>query len=433
MQMRTRLLPFSLLLSFGRQNRRMGIISSSARAASTVALCVLAIGFAQSSAPSSPQTGAPLLVESLPSPAGANSSEPQFTVQGDRVILSWLEVNGERAALKFAERTGSGWSNAQTAASGTNFFINSFDVPSVHALADGSLAAHWEERLGEDEDSDASKVMLSWSKDQRHTWSKAVSPHHDNTMTEHGFVSLFQAPGAGLGLVWIDGRATNPETESGDMSLRASVYDAAGKQLRETVVAPRVCECCSTAVAETAEGPIVAFRNRSAGEVRDIYVSRLANGSWSAPVNVHADGWKINACPINGPSVAARGRDVAVAWFMAKNDQGQAFVAFSHDAGRTFGAPVRVDDAGSFGRLGVQLLDDGSAAVMWIEKSSLRTQMRVRLVSSAGMRSAPVTVAVTEGTRYPRVMQHGDELLFAWTDTDKGSQLRVARAKLAAQ
>ena len=101
--------------------------------------------------------------------------------------------------------------------------------------------------------------------------------------------------------MWIDGRATNPETESGDMSLRASVYDAAGKQLRETVVVPRVCECCSTSVAETSEGVIAAFRNRSATEVRDIYVTRFAEGRWSAPAIVHADGWMINACPINGP------------------------------------------------------------------------------------------------------------------------------------
>jgi hypothetical protein len=143
-------------------------------------------------------------IETLESPAGANSSEPQITAQGDRVILSWLEVSGERATLKFAERTASGWSNAQTVASGTHFFVNSYDVPSVRALADGTLAAHWEEKLGADEDSDASKVMLSWSKDQGKTWSRALSPHHDGTNTEHGFVSLFQAPGAGLGLVSIE-------------------------------------------------------------------------------------------------------------------------------------------------------------------------------------------------------------------------------------
>src|SRR5579864_6581276 len=343
-------------------------------------LCAVVATLAVQHTRSAADIAAPLKIDPLPSPGGANSSEPQLTAQGDRVVLSWLELNGARATLKFAERTASGWSNAQTVASGANFFINSFDVPSVHALADGTLAAHWEERLGTDEDSDASKVMLSWSKDQGRTRSAPVSPHHDGTQTEHGFVSLFQAPGAGLGLVWIDGRATNPKTETGDMSLRASVYDAAGKQLSETVVVPRVCECCSTSAAQTAEGTIVAFRNRSATEVRDIYVTRFAEGKWSAPAIVHADGWMIDACPINGPSIAARGRDVAVGWFMAKNDQGRAFLAFSHDAGRTFGAPVRVDDASSLGRLGVQLLDDGSAAVMWIEKTSQSSQDRKSVV-----------------------------------------------------
>jgi hypothetical protein len=49
------------------------------------------------------------------------------------------------------------------------------------------------------------------------------------------------------------------------------------------------------------------------------------------------------------------------------------------------------------------------------------------------MRSAPMTIADTEGSRYPRMMRHGDELLFSWTDTDKGSQVRTARAVVAWQ
>jgi len=368
-------------------------------------------------------------VNSLAAPAGANSSEPQLTIQGDRIILSWLEVTGERATLKFAERTASGWSAPQSVFSGSNFFVNAYDVPSVHALADGTLAAHWIEKNGADSDSDASKVRLSWSKDQGHTWSRPVSPHHDGTQTEHGFVSTFQAPGAGLGLVWIDGRATDPEKETGDMSLRASVYDAEGKQLRETVVVPRVCECCSTGAAETSEGEIVAFRGRSASEVRNIYVSRFAAGRWSAPAVVHDDGWRIDACPINGPAVSANGWEVAVAWFVAKNDQGRAFVAFSHDAGRTFAPPIRVDDASSLGRLGVQMLGDGSAAVTWIEFANQHSQFRVRRVSPSGVRSGAVTVADTSGGRYPRVARYKNELLFSWTDGEGStSRVRTARA-----
>jgi hypothetical protein len=387
------------------------------------------LAFAGAVAPTPADPAATFTVESLMSPAGKSSSEPQMTVQGDRVILSWLEVNGERSTLKFAERTATAWSAPRSVFSGTDFFVNSFDVPSVRALADGTLAAHWMDTNGDD--SDASKVMLSWSKDKGQTWSRPVSPHHDGTQTEHGFVSLFQAPDAGLGLVWIDGRATNPEKETGDMSLRSSVYDSHGKQLNEMVVDPRVCECCSTAAATTSEGVIVAFRNRSANEIRDIYVSRLAGGAWSAPTIVHDDNWHINACPINGPSISANGKDVAVAWFTAKDDQGRAFIAFSRDAGRTFTAPVRVDDAGSQGRLGVQMLADGSAAVSWIEFANKRPLLRVRTVSPAGVRSPATTIAETSGERYPRMARHQDELLFSWTEGEgPAAHVRTARASL---
>jgi hypothetical protein len=385
---------------------------------------------ARAQATSAPANGQAPTIESVKSPAGAGSSEPQITVQGTRLILSWLELAGERETLKFAERTATGWSAPKVVHSSENFFVNSFDVPSVRALADGSLAAHWLETNGPSDD--ASKIQLAWSKDGGGTWSKPASPHHDGTMTEHGFVSLFQAPGAGLGVVWIDGRATDPEKETGDMSLRAATFDASGKQLSETVVNPRVCECCSTSAAPTPEGMIVAYRGRSADEIRDIYVSRFAGGHWAAPTDVHKDGWKLDACPINGPAISARGNDVAVAWIMAKNDQGRAFVAFSHDAGTSFGPPVRVDDAGSLGRLGVAMLDDGSAAVTWVETAKPRSQLRLRIVKPSGERSAAVTISDTAGgERYPRTAHVGNEVVLSWTEgSDKSSQVRTARLKL---
>jgi hypothetical protein len=370
-----------------------------------------------------------LTVQPLASPAGAHSTEPQMTIEGDRAILSWLELSGKRATLKFAERTTAGWSAPQTVFSGSNFFVNEFDVPSVRALPDGTLVAHWIENNGPSPD--ASKIRLSWSRDKGRTWSPPVSPHHDGTQTQHGFASLFPAPGAGFGVIWIDGRATDPEKETGDMSLRAAVYGAGGKQLGESVIKSRVCECCSTAASQTSDGVIVAFRNRSADDVRNIYVSRLASGRWSTPTAVHDDAWRIDACPINGPAVSASGRDVAVAWFDGKDDQGRAFLAFSHDSGRTFGQAIRVDDASSLGRLGVQILADGSAAVTYIEFANNRSQFRVRTISAAGTRSAPVTIAETSGNRYPRVARGRNELLFSWTDAANGSsQVRTARASL---
>ncbi len=227
------------------------------------------------------------------------------------------------------------------------------------------------------------------------TWTRPVNPHHDGTHDRARVrLAVPAAQRSGLGVVWIDGRATDPEKETGDMSLRASVYDANGKQLGETVVNPRVCECCSTAAAPTPEGVIVAYRNRTADEVRDIYVSRFVGGHWATPTDVHQDGWRLDACPINGPAISAQGNNVAVAWFMAKNDQGQAFVAFSHDAGKSFGPPIRVDDGGSLGRLGVAMLEDGSAAVTWIESARPRSQLRdAHREAERGTFGAAVTIA----------------------------------------
>ena len=402
--------------------------------AAALAAVTAGFSFAPATPPAAAAAGATTItIEGLPSPAGANSAEPQITMQGDRVILSWLEVTGERSTLKFAERTASGWSAPQTAASGANFYVNSFDVPAVRVLADGTLVANW--LLTNGPDPDASNVRLAWSKDGK-TWSAPVSPHHDGTKTGHGFVSTFPAPsgaaGAAFGVVWLDRRLTNPEEDTGNTSLRASTYDRAGKQLGEKIVDPRVCECCSTAGAQTAEGEIVAYRGRTAGEIRNIEVARFDGKTWSAPAVVSNDGWKIDACPINGPAIAARGRDVAVAWFNGKSEPGHAFVALSHDAGHTFGQPVRVDDAASQGRLGVQLLDDGTAAVSWIESGSGGSQFRVRVIAPGGTRAAAVTIANAEGSRYPRIALDHGELLFAWTESGKGdaTQVRTARAKL---
>src|SRR5262249_12286079 len=140
---------------------------------------------------------------------------------------------------------------------------------------------------------------------------------------------------------------------------------------------------------------------------------------------------EIEACPVNGPSVAARNRDVAVAWFQAVGDQGKTFVAFSRDAGRSFGQPVRVDDGTSTGHVDVEWLKDG-VAVSWVEFAGQRSQFKVRRVDLDGSRSASVTVAgMGEGrvAGTPRMAAAGAELVFAWTETTSGaSRVRAARA-----
>lgn len=388
---------------------------------------------------SRPSTSWSADVQTLQSPAGTNSGQPQLSSSSRGVILSWVERNGDKAALRFAERTATGWTPARTAASGSDWFVNWADVPSVIRLENGALVGHWLQKSGAD--SYAYDVRLSYSQDEGKTWSQSFTPHTDGTKTEHGFASLFQMPGAGLGLVWLDGRAMTPESSHGDhgasrgaMSVRFAAFDANWKRTSESPVDLRVCECCPTTAAVTSEGPIAAFRNRTDDEVRDIYVARLENGKWTEPKAVHDDGWKINACPVNGPMLSARGREVTIAWFTGKDELGRAFVAFSHDAGRTFGAPIRVDDAGALGRVDVELNSDGSAIASWIEFADQRAQFRARRIESSGARSASVTVSGLAGGRasgYPRIASNSDDIVFAWTENADGrSQVRTAFVRL---
>ena len=372
-------------------------------------------------------------IVAITSPAGPGSAQPQLTVSSRGILLSWIERSSDVATLKFAERKGDAWTPARTVASGRDWFVNWADVPSVIRLADGSLYGHWLQKSGPD--TYAYDVRLARSMDDGQTWASSFTPHNDGTKTEHGFASMFQMPGAGLGLIWLDGRAMKGGHEGhggGEMSVRGAIYDQKGKQISESLVDARVCECCPTTAAVTDEGPIVAYRDRSPTEIRDIYVSRLVGGKWSDPAPVHRDNWQIAACPVNGPALSANGKNVALAWFTAKGDEGHTFVAFSSDSGKTFGKPIQLDDASALGRVDVTLLSDSSAAATWIEFADGKAQFRMRRVTSAGERSPAMTVAGLSANRasgYPRMAQSGQELIFAWTES--GTPTKVATARMA--
>jgi hypothetical protein len=373
-----------------------------------------------------------LALAPLELPAAAGSAHSQLTSSAKGAILSWLDQDEATTTLRFSERIANGWSSPATVSAGKDWFITAADVPSVLRLKNGTLVANWYPTT--DEAIEAYDTYLSYSRDEGKTWAKAFSPHHDRTKTQHGFVSLLELADGGLGMVWLDGRDQEQNTTDplgGSMALYFASFDPSWKQNAETVVNARVCECCQTAAVMTADGVLTAFRDRTAEEIRDIKVSRLESGKWSPELSVHDDNWKIDACPINGPALSARGRQVAAVWFAAPNDNGRAFVAFSQDAGKTWGNAIRLDDEASLGRVDVEMLDDGSAVASWVEFGNGRSQFKVRRIKQDGQRSAAVDVpGAGRVSGYPRMTRSGDELILAWTETDGGQQLKGAVARL---
>jgi hypothetical protein len=365
-------------------------------------------------------------VRELPSPAGPRSGQPNLTVSpAGRVYLSWIERLGEgRFSLRFAVKEGGGWSTPRVIAEGADWFVNWADFPSMAVLPDGSLAAHWLVKSGPGTfDYD---VTIARSFDGGATWGKPFVPHRDGVKAEHGFVSLFAARDGTLAAVWLDGREMKSGAGDGhdgghghgDMTLRYVKVKRDGTLADEAALDTRVCECCQTSAAMTDEGPVVVYRDRSEREVRDISIVRLRGGKWTAPRAVFQDDWQINGCPVNGPAVAARGRRVAVAWYTAAGEQPRVKLAFSKDAGESFGAPITVDDGSPVGRVDVTLLDDGSAVVCWLEKVPGGGEVRVRRVGPGGASGRAVTVSASGTARsngFPQMARAGNRLVFAWT------------------
>jgi hypothetical protein len=163
----------------------------------------------------------------------------------------------------------------------------------------------------------------------------------------------------------------------------------------------------------------VAYRDHESGEIRDISVVAFKDGRWGRPRTVHRDGWRINACPVNGPALAAAGNRVAVAWYTGADGKPRIHAAFSEDAGMNFSKPLLVDSGAPLGRVALVLLPDGGAVVSWIAKKSAGMgDLMIRRVSVDGRLGAAQPVSAADSARktgFPKMVLHDRRLILTWT------------------
>jgi hypothetical protein len=273
---------------------------------------------------------APFLVGCAGSPVGGTAAPAEWTGptgsskpslsrndNGD-LLLSWFERRGDNQYALMASSTRAGvWAEPLTVAQSDRFFVNWADFPSVVETARGDWVVHWLEKTAAK--SYAYDVRLSRSADSGRTWSTPITAHSDTTPTEHGFVAMVPEHDGSVAIAWLDGRAM--VDSGGSMSVRMGVLGSRGAMVAETVLDSRTCECCQVSMTRARDGLVAVYRDRSEEEVRDIAVVRQVDGVWSEPALVARDNWVWRACPVNGPSVAALGDAVGVAWFTAANDR----------------------------------------------------------------------------------------------------------------
>lgn len=367
-------------------------------------------------------------------PAVGVAAQPDLVAAEGRLLLSWIEARpGSTHALVFAAFDGKSWDAPREIARGDDWFVNWADTPHVAATGDGALWAHW---LRQNADAKyAYDVVLSRSGDGGKTWSDPVVVNDDGTRTEHGFVSLWPQSRDTLGIAWLDGRqmaAGEPGGHDGHgegaMTLRTAILDPALRKSAETELDPRTCDCCQTHAAVTARGPLLAYRDRDGDEIRDVATTRFEHGAWTLPRKVHDDRWKMPACPVNGPALAARGEQAWVAWYTAAGEVPRIRIARSADAGDHFAAPVEVDQGQAVqGRVALAVdgesawlawvREDGQGQSLWLARYDATLSREIQRIEIAKLKGRG------RGTGFPQLVASKGAAYLAWTDVVDGNPL----------
>ncbi len=389
---------------------------------------------------------------------------PQVTAIGPgKLLLSWqTPLSGGGYTFAMATGDGSHWSEVRRIDSGPKLSMYSADLPGVAPLPNGALLAYWESKDATSKDPYGTAIKTSVSRDAGKTWSPVARPYRDLHQGQHSFLSWFPLHD-GVGLAWLDAQqqavvrerashsahnllrqSMSAEDTMGSVGLRYAALNREGRVTSDSFIDPITCECCPTSAALTSQGPVVVYRNReelpgtkpdevrvARPTVRDIYLSRFDGTQWSTPHPVHSDHWVINACPDNGPAVAAKDNALAVAWWTRADDEPRVQVAFSSDSGDSFGPPIRVDRAKGEGQVTLALLKGGKSAVVgWLEDG--RTW--ARLVSADNSKADAVLLGPSPNhSRLPKWIAENDGVTAVWTSRTGGvnhievSQLALTR------
>lgn len=406
-----------------------------------------------------PGRAASAAVEVIATPAGPLSLAPELTRVGGEPALTWIERSpdgtervrfarlGAHPGASPAPGAGEAIVSDPTSGETPELFANWADRPGVVQGGEGPggpLYAWWLARTGDG--TYAYSVEVARSTDAGATWQSLGRLHDDAAPAEHGFVTLVPE-GSGVRAFWLDGRAT---VRGGPMTLRTVRITDRVEHAGEELLDAAVCDCCNTAAAVTADGPLVVYRDRTGTEVRDHQVVRRTADGWTEPAPLHRDGWEIAACPVNGPAAAVSGEALWVAWFTGAQGEPRVFAARSSDGGRSFGEPLLIDGDAPLGRLDLEPDGAGGAVVSWLGTSAgdgaseeadggeRQAAVRLRRLGPDGRPGPVVEVAragASRATGVPRLLADGDRLLVTWVEPAEGSragEIRVVSLAAAA-
>jgi len=232
----------------------------------------------------------------------------------------------------------------------------------------------------------ASDLRLSRSLDRGQSFEPPLRVNEDRAIS-HAFEGLAVAADGTVLLAWIDSR---------DGHEHAGTYLSRiiqrGTQVERTLRLDReTCVCCRVHLQAGLQDTVAAlWRKVFPGHVRDMVISVSHDRGQAFPpaMLVHADGWRLNACPHRGGAVGMDGTGrVYVSWYTEGGQETPRLLLTTSPDGQHFAPPQRVDlstaSIPDHPRLAVHRT--GAAVVVWEDATAVRRRVLVRYTTDGGV------------------------------------------------
>ncbi|MEX1230417.1 MAG: sialidase family protein [Planctomycetaceae bacterium] len=157
-------------------------------------------------------------------------------------------------------------------------------------------------------------VLAFQSTDGGENWNNPVKVNDVDASAREGLHAMAADAKGNLYCAWLDLRRDRSE-------VMAAASTDGGRTWTKNVLVYRspdgsVCECCHPSIATDDEGRVHVFWRNSLAGARDMYFATSVDGgkSFGAAVKMGSGSWPLEACPMDGGAIAARGDRIVSVW-----------------------------------------------------------------------------------------------------------------------
>lgn len=338
-------------------------------------------------------------------------------VDNQQIWVSWSDDGGQRFSSPVA-----------VSSEPEDIAANAENRPKIAVAQDGTVLLSWSQSLPK---KFTGNIRFARSTDGGRSFSAPITLNDDDRISSHSFDSL-AIDGAGrVAVAWLDGRDRDALREQGGNFAGSSVYvtqsnDNGAHFSTNRRLAEHTCECCRTALAWTADGPVAFWRNLYGTNTRDFALANLDSGTQRRATD---DNWQIDACPHHGGSLAVDGHGALhLVWFTQGSTRQGLFYKHIVD-GRESLPQALGDQSAQAGHASVAAAGN-IVLVTWREFDGRAYLVRAKYSLDGGISwSAPQRLADSNGAAdYPLPLTDGKRALVVWNSTNEG--VRVLPLKL---